>query len=175
MQAKVNGKTYDIELVEKDGNAVKIKLNGEIVDIDAVLTETGFCSILHNGHSYNAEVVNPSEGKYVITANFRRHEVELQNLRKKYIRSGAASDDDVQDCIKAPMPGKIIAVLVETGQAVKKGDPLLIIEAMKMQSTYSASQDATVETVEIAEGDSVLADQLLLTFRHDTNNEPITE
>ena len=45
MQAKINGKTYDIELVEKEGNNVKIKLNGEIIEIDATLTETGFCSI----------------------------------------------------------------------------------------------------------------------------------
>lgn len=167
MQAKINGKTYDIELVEKEGNIVKIKLNGEIIEVDATLTETGFCSILHNGHSYNSEVVNPSEGKYIITADFRRHEVELQNPRKKYIRNGGASDDEVQDCIKAPMPGKIIAVLVEKGSRVKKGDPLLIIEAMKMQSTYTASQDAIVESVEIAEGDSVLSDQLLITFKHD--------
>lgn len=158
MQAKVNGKTYDIELVEKEGNAVKVKLNGEIIEIDAVLTETGFCSILHNGHSYNAEVVNPAEGRYVITANFRRHEVELQNLHKKYLRNNTTAEENVQDCIKAPMPGKIIAVLVEKGQQIKKGVPLLIIEAMKMQSTYSASQDATIETVEVAEGDSVLSD-----------------
>lgn len=167
MQAKVNGNNYDIELVEKDGNAVRIKLNGEIIDVDAVLSETGFCSILHKDHSYNAEVVNQSEGKYVITADFRRYDVELQNLRKKYIRGGATAEEDVQDCIKAPMPGKIIAVLVEKGSFVKKGDSLLVIEAMKMQSTYTASQDATVETVEIAEGDSVSYDQLLITFRHD--------
>ncbi len=171
MHAKVNGNNYDIELVEKDGNAVRIKLNGEIIDIDAVLSETGFCSILHKGRSYNAEVVNQSEGKYVITADFRRYDVELQNLRKKYIRGGTTAEEDVQDCIKAPMPGKIIAVLVEKGSFVKKGDPLLIIEAMKMQSTYTASQDAIVETVEIAEGDSVLSDQLLITFRHDNDNE----
>lgn len=171
MQAKVKGNTYDIELVEKEGNAVKIKLNGEIIDIDAVLSETGFYSILHNGRSYNAEVVNSSEGKYVITADFRRYDVELQNLRKRYIRGGTSAEEEVQDCIKAPMPGKIIAVLVEKGCRVKKGDPLLIIEAMKMQSTYTASQDATVEAVEIVEGDSVLSDQLLITFRHDNDND----
>lgn len=166
MQAKVNGKTYDIELVSKEGNKVQVKLNGEIIDIDAVLTETGFCSLLHDGRSYNAECVNPSDGKYVITANFRRYEVELQNLRKKYMRGGTIDDDDIQDCIKAPMPGKIVSVLVAPGQEVKKGDALVVIEAMKMQSTYTASQDATVEKVEVDEGDAVLADQLLISFKH---------
>lgn len=165
MQAKINGKSYDIELVEKDGNNVRIKLNGEIIGIDATLTETGFCSILHNGHSYNAEVITAGEGKYTITADFHRYEVELQNPRKKYIRDGGSAEE-MQDCIKAPMPGKIIAVFVDKGSHIKKGDPLLVIEAMKMQSTYTASQDAIVESVEIAEGDSVLSDQLLITFKH---------
>ncbi|MGN1375030.1 MAG: acetyl-CoA carboxylase biotin carboxyl carrier protein subunit [Prevotella sp.] len=165
MQAKINQKSYDIELIEKEGNNVKIKLNGEIIEIDATLTETGFCSILHNGHSYNAEVVTHNEGKYIITADFRRYEVELQNPRKKYIRNDDFTQE-MQDCIKAPMPGKIIAVLVEKGSQVKKGEPLLIIEAMKMQSTYTASQDAIVESVVIKEGDTVQSDQLLITFKH---------
>ncbi|MCM1332781.1 MAG: acetyl-CoA carboxylase biotin carboxyl carrier protein subunit [Bacteroides sp.] len=166
MQAKVNDKIYDIELVSKDGNKVQLKINGKIIEIDVALTETGFCSILHNNHSYNAECVNPEDGKYIITANFRRYEIELQNLRKKYVRSDTSVDDYVQDCIKAPMPGKIMSVLVASGQMVKKGDALVVIEAMKMQSTYTASQDATVEKVEVEEGDAVLADQLLISFKH---------
>ncbi len=165
MQAKVNDKIYDINLVEKDGNKVQVKLNGELIDVDAVLTENGFCSILHAGRSYNAECVNPEEGKYVITTNFRRFEIELGNLRKRYMRT-AAQEDDVQDCIKAPMPGKIVKVFVDPGQEVKKGDALLVIEAMKMQSTYTASQDSIVEKVHVEAGDSVLSDFVLITFKH---------
>lgn len=166
MQAKVNEKTYDIELLEKNGDNVRIRLNGEVIEVDAVMTETGFCSIIHNGRSYNAECVNPSEGKYVITANFRRHEVELLNPRKKYLRGAAAAEEEAQDYINAPMPGKIVAVLVQPGIRVRKGEPLLIVEAMKMQSTYTASQDAVVESVEVNEGDAVLAGQRLVSFRH---------
>ncbi len=165
MQAKVNEKIYDIELVEKDGNKVLISLNGELVDVDAVLSENGFCSILYGGRSYNAECVNPEEGKYVITTNFRRFEIELGNPRKRYMRT-SAQEDDVQDCIKAPMPGKIVKVFVEPGQEVRKGDALLIIEAMKMQSTYTALQDSIVEKVNVGAGDSVLSDHVLITFKH---------
>ncbi len=165
MRAKVNDKIYDIELVEKDGNKVQINLNGELIDVDAVLTENGFCSILYDGRSYNAECVNPEEGKYVITTNFRRFEVELGNPRKRYMRT-ASQEDDVQDCIKAPMPGKIVKVFVKPGQEVNKGDALLVIEAMKMQSTYTASQDSIVEKVNVESGDSVLSDYVLITFKH---------
>ncbi len=165
MQAKVNDKIYDIELVEKNGNKVLIKLNGELIDVDAVLSENGFCSILYGGKSYNAECVNSDDGKYVITTNFRRFEIELGNPRKRYMRT-IYQEDDVQDCIKAPMPGKIVKVFVEPGQEVKKGDALLIIEAMKMQSTYTASQDSIIENVNIEAGDSVLSDYVLITFKH---------
>ncbi len=167
MQAKVNDKTYDIELLEKEGNIIRVKLNGEIIELDAVLTEQGYCSMLYNGRSYNAECVNSSEGKYTVTTNFRRYEVALDNLKKRYIRGGSAADDEVQDNIKAPMPGKIVKILVQPGQAVKEGDALIIIEAMKMQSTYTAAQDSIVDRVEVEEGEAVLTDQLLISFKHD--------
>lgn len=166
MQASINGKSYDIELVSKEGNYVQVKIDGEVIDLDVVMSETGFCSIIHNGKSYNSECVN-TEGKYIITANFRRYEVELQNPRKKYLRTGKGADDDVQDSIKAPMPGKVVEVFVKAGDLVKRGDPLLVIEAMKMQSTYTASQDATVKSVEVGQGDAVLGNQLLISFKHD--------
>lgn len=166
MQAKVNDKKYDIELVEKDGNKVIVKINGELIEVDAVLTENGFCSILHKDRSYNAECVNPEDGKYIITTNFRRFEIELGNPRKRYMRTDA-QENAAQDSIKAPMPGKIVKVLVESGQQVRSGDALIVIEAMKMQSTYTASQDSIVDKVYVEAGDSVLADKILITFRHD--------
>lgn len=168
MQAKVNGRTYDIELLSKEGNRVQVKLNGEVIDIDAVLSETGFCSIIHKDRSYNAECVNPAEGRYVVTSNFRRYEIDLNNPRKKYLRNSSCNDDDnAKDCIKAPMPGKVVSVMVKPGQMVKKGDPLVVMEAMKMQSTYTASQDAVVDKVSVEAGDAVLSGQTLISFEHD--------
>ena len=63
------------------------------------------------------------------------------------------------------MPGKLVKILVQSGSEVHKGEPLLVIEAMKMQTTYTASQDATVETVAVKEGDAVLTNQLLISFQ----------
>jgi acetyl/propionyl-CoA carboxylase alpha subunit len=59
------------------------------------------------------------------------------------------------DRIATPMPGKIIQVLVKAGDAVKKGQPLAVLEAMKMEHTLSAPADATVEAVAVAQGDQV--------------------
>lgn len=63
--------------------------------------------------------------------------------------------------VNAPMPGKILAVKVNAGQAVKKGDVLIVLEAMKMENDIVAPQDGTVASVSCAVGDQVEAGALL--------------
>ena len=65
---------------------------------------------------------------------------------------------------KAPMPGKILKVNVNAGAAVKKGDVLLVLEAMKMENEICAPQDGTVATVECAAGDSVESGKVLVSM-----------
>lgn len=165
MRAKIDNRIRDVEMISKDGNKVEISVDGKIYDIDVVMSESGFCSIIYEGRSYNAESVRHSEGKYSITTNFRHFDIELSNPQKKYLRGRQSSVDEVQETIISPMPGKVIKILVSEGIEVKQGDPLIVVEAMKMQSTYSAAQDAIVEKIHIEEGDSVLRDQLLITFK----------
>ena len=66
--------------------------------------------------------------------------------------------------VDAPMPGNIISVNVKPGQAVKKGDVLLILEAMKMENEIMAPVDGTVGTVSVAAGQTVQSGQQLLTI-----------
>lgn len=165
MRAKLDNRVRDVEMISKDGNKVEISVDGKIYDIDVVMSESGFCSIIHEGRSYNAESVKHSEGKYTITTNFRHFDIELSNPQKKYLRGRQSSIDEVQETITSPMPGKVIKIMVFEDMEVKQGDPLIVVEAMKMQSTYSAAQDAIVDKIHIQEGDSVLRDQLLITFK----------
>lgn len=168
MKAKIGDRSCEVELISKDENKVEISLDGKIYDIDVVLSESGFCSILHEGRSYNAESVRHSEGKYTITTNFRYFDIELSHPQKKYLRGRqSAAEEEVQETITSPMPGKIIKVMVSEGVEVKQGDPLIVVEAMKMQSTYTAAQNAVVEKIHVEEGDSVARDQLLISFKTD--------
>jgi biotin carboxyl carrier protein len=66
--------------------------------------------------------------------------------------------------VKSPMPGNIIKVNVKPGQAVKKGDVLVVLEAMKMENDVCAPQDGTVASVEVAQGATVETDALLVTL-----------
>lgn len=66
--------------------------------------------------------------------------------------------------IKAPMPGTVVNVVVSAGQAVKAGDDLVFIEAMKMETPVKAPQDGTVATVNVAKGESVDSGKVLVTL-----------
>ncbi len=165
MKARIDNRLREVEMISKDGNKVEISVDGKIYDIDVVMSESGFCSIIHEGRSYNAESVRHSEGKYSITTNFRHFDIELSNPQKKYLRGRQSAADEVQETITSPMPGKIIKIMVTEEMEVKQGDALIVVEAMKMQSTYSAAQNATVEKIHVTEGDSVSRDQLLISFK----------
>ena len=78
----------------------------------------------------------------------------------------AAAPAGAQGAVKvnAPMPGKILKVNVNAGAAVKKGDVLLVLEAMKMENEICAPQDGTVATVECSVGDSVETGKVLVSM-----------
>ncbi len=66
--------------------------------------------------------------------------------------------------VKAPMPGTVVNVVVSAGQAVKSGDDLVFIEAMKMETPVKAPQDGTVATVEVSKGEAVDSGKVLVTL-----------
>ena len=68
------------------------------------------------------------------------------------------------NAIKAPMPGNVIKVNVKAGDAVKKGDVLCVLEAMKMENDIMAPADGTVATVDVAAGQAVQTDAVLVTL-----------
>ena len=75
----------------------------------------------------------------------------------KPVAAGAAT-------ISAPMPGKVLEVKVKAGDAVKAGDVLMILEAMKMQSNYKVTSDCRIKEILVQEGDSITGDQTLITL-----------
>ena len=66
--------------------------------------------------------------------------------------------------LKAPMPGLIVAIRVQPGQVVQKGDPLLVLEAMKMENILKAPADAVVKAIRVGLRDNVQKGQVLISF-----------
>ena len=92
--------------------------------------------------------------KFNVTVNGTAYDVEVNEV-KAAAPAAAAPVPAGAETVKAPMPGKILSVAVSAGQAVKKGETLLILEAMKMQNEIAAPHDAVVSEVRVSANQTV--------------------
>ena len=126
-------------------------------------------NITVNGEVYEVEVEEMGEEGTIVTPQPRRAapaqaaKPAAKPVSKPAARKAAPSAGSVS--ISAPMPGVILDVRVSEGQAVKNGDVLLILEAMKMENEVMAPQDGTIESVSIAKGSNVNAGDVMIVIK----------
>ena len=111
--------------------------------------------------------------KYIVTLNGKNYEVEVNEtdavITNVTTAQGAAPapvaapSADGNKCV-SPMPGTILKVLVSQGQAVKAGDVLFILEAMKMENEITAEFDGTVKQILVSNGTVVKTDDVLALY-----------
>ena len=123
-------------------------LNGETVDLDIVATGTDAYHVLHNGKSYRIRVieVNAAEKKLTIRVNGRDYALEVKDrfdLLLNQLGLSNLSASKIND-IKAPMPGLVLKINVTEGQTITKGEPVLVLEAMKMENVLRAERRGVV-------------------------------
>lgn len=133
----------------------------------AEIREGGF-HVLKDTVSYNAEVVKAhlSDKSFTVKVNGKLMEVKVQDkfdLLLQQLGLSQANGTQPKD-LKAPMPGLILDIKVTDGQAVLKGDAVIILEAMKMENVIKAPADGTVKTVKVKKGDNVEKNQVLIVF-----------
>ncbi len=90
------------------------------------------------------------------------HQLSYRHPMVRLADAGQASADDV---IRAPMPGSLVALKVAEGATVARGDPLLVMESMKMETTIAAPRDAVVEAIHVSERQTFDRDAVLITFQ----------
>ena len=124
--------------------------------------------ILYQDRSYQAEVVNADyESKaFTFRINHRHYQVQVQDQFDLLLeRMGFNQANTIRiGQVKAPMPGLILDIRVKPGDAVQKGDPILILEAMKMENIIKSPGDGQVKAVKVQKGDHVEKSQVLLEF-----------
>lgn len=163
-KVKVNDHyNFDIE-----ADKSRVKVNGEVVDVDRIALSQGLSHVLYQHKSYNVEIVEQDkENKTVaIKVNGRLYTVSVADqydLLLQQLGLDNLQTNKVKE-IKAPMPGLVLSVLVVPGQEVKKGDNLLVLEAMKMENIIKSSTDGVVKSVQIMQGDKVEKNTILLQF-----------
>jgi biotin carboxyl carrier protein len=120
--------------------------------------EPGIYSVLIAGRSYEARI---EEGAVAIDGH--RIEVEVRDPRQ-FRRGAAAHGAEGLASVTAPIPGKVIRLLVEPGAQVTSGQPLMVIEAMKMQNEMRAPRSGRVASIPVREGETVAAGEVLATI-----------
>jgi biotin carboxyl carrier protein len=155
LQVGVNGKKT-VEVSNEDAGYV---LNGQAVDFDLQLQPNGLISVLKDGKSYTAILENLDRKSKEVTVSVDGQTYKM-TLREPIDQLLSNMGMDLKarskaDSVKAPMPGMVLKVLVAPGQEVKKGDGLVILEAMKMENVLKAAEDGTVKAIKVGERTAV--------------------
>lgn len=136
--------------------------------LDVVALEKSKFHILKNHKPYKAEVLSADflAKKYSIKVNNNIYEVAISNDLDLLIESMGIErgKSKVVNAIKAPMPGLILEINVSVGQEVKENDPLLILEAMKMENSFLSPRNGIIKSIAVEKGNAVDKGQLLIEF-----------
>ena len=144
----------------------EMKIADHIHSWDLRQLPDGTYHILANGKSYNAilEEIDRTTKTLKLRINDNSYRLAIQEpidqLLKKMGLNIAKSNK--VEAIKAPMPGLVLKILVIEGQEIKKGEPVLILEAMKMENVFKAPADATVKAIKVAERKAVEKGEVLI-------------
>jgi biotin carboxyl carrier protein len=163
MKAIIN-KANTITVEEKTGGAISINdklFNGDIKQVGPYSY-----NIIYNGESMNVEVLvsDAKSKKHQLKINGKVVDIQLEDKYDELLKKlgmDAASSQKIGD-LKAPMPGLVVNIPVAEGDVIKKGDVLLILEAMKMENALKAVADATVKKIMVKTGQAVEKNQVLI-------------
>lgn len=175
MKVKVGNNIKEISLVKKEDNKVEILVDDKTYNLDIVMAENGLCSIItEDGHSYNAEL-KPSNNNqnYTVSVAFNTFPVEI--ISPYQYGGKKAKSNEKQDKIFSPMPGKVIRILVKEGDYVEAGSPVIVIEAMKMQSEYKVKDNCIVKKILVNEGENIAGNQSLIELEEAPESEEETK
>lgn len=164
----INGKQSLKTELNIHKNTFKGMLDGKEVNGDFVKINNHQYHLLHNGQSYNIDVVkiNHEEKTIVLRINSRKYNLQLKDKYDELLHNlgmDAMASKKVND-IKAPMPGMVLNILVQEGAEVKKGEALLVLEAMKMENIIKSPCDGVVKRIAATKGTAVEKNQLLIQF-----------
>ena len=172
MEIQLGNRIADVTLLSKEGNKVSVEVDGKVYNVDICMFANGRCSILNDGISYDPFIIHePGSKHYSVSLNYSTYDIDILDSQAKYMKmrkKGAVEKQNEK--IVSPMPSKVIKILAEEGQRLKAGEVAIVIEAMKMQSSILVTEDCTVQSVCCKVGDSVMAEQVLMTLKVDESD-----
>ena len=153
-------KKHTVEL-EPFGNGYSFAVDGQPVHADAALVAPGIVSVLIGGHAFEVHVTPSQDGMVKLQSGPHEIAAEQPDPRAWQRRRHGALDAEGRQQVMAPMPGKVIRLLVNAGDDVEAGQGLVVVEAMKMQNEIRSPKKGNVERLPVKEGQAVNAGEIL--------------
>ena len=147
--------------LERVVGAWRITLDGTRVDADVAEVEPGVFSVLLRGASHEVRVTPRGDGMLTAQSGNDEFAVEVADPRAWRGRRHGGVEAEGRQQITAPMPGKVVRVLVRVGDEVEAGQGLVVVEAMKMQNEVRSPKSGIVERLMAKEGQPVNAGEVL--------------
>lgn len=164
-------KTFSIIVNDQKQKSISIRkgeiaVDGKVFDADVSRISDKEFHIIRNLRSYNVVVtgINRKEKTVTMMVNGTKYHAALKDRLDDLLRSMGMDKAITQKIseVKAPMPGLVLRVMAEAGKVIKKGEPILVLEAMKMENILKSSADAVVKKVSVVKGDKVEKNQVLV-------------
>jgi biotin carboxyl carrier protein len=159
----VENKEYLVDVLDDK----HISVNGKVyeVDFESVVGQPVY-SLIVDGRSHEG-YVRPGDDAWQVLLRGRLFPVSVVDEREKRLRTAAGGGvaETGEFHLKAPMPGLVVAIPVEEGQVIEKGQVLLVLESMKMQNELKAPRDGVIHRIKVKAGESVEQKQSLLSVQ----------
>jgi biotin carboxyl carrier protein len=155
----IDGKNYRLELNQFDGRW-QCHLDGREVQMDAILSRRDVLSVIIDGKSYEVKRERTATDLHLWVGPVR-YAAELRDPRSLRSRKGSDADEKGPRKLIAPMPGKVVRVLVAEQAQVEAGQGIVVVEAMKMQNEIKSPKAGVVHKLVASEGGAVNAGDVL--------------
>lgn len=159
LRLKIGGRARTVKIKAADSR-MEFSLDGRGVAADAIEIEENVFSILLAGEAFEVRVERSAQGAWV-HVDGRKYAAEMDDPRQWRRGGGGAAGNEGRQNVVAPMPGKVIRVLVQAGSSVEAGQGLFVVEAMKMQNEVKSPKQGKVERISAKEGQAVNAGDVL--------------
>ena len=161
LNAEVGGEKFSVE-VRREGERVFAEVGGRRYELEARAVGAGEYLLVHEGRVYECRVDGRAGGAPVtVSAGAVEYEVTLTDPKHLRGAAGAHGPEAGRAQVVAPMPGKVVRVLVEAGQQVEVGQGVVVVEAMKMQNELKSPKGGTVSELRAETGATVNAGDVL--------------
>jgi biotin carboxyl carrier protein len=155
------GKPRVVEFIQQDG-VWKVSLDNLPLDANAVEVAPNIFSVLLNGESHQIRIAPRPDGTLTLHTGLAEYHAEVTDPRSWRGRRHGTVEAEGRQQITAPMPGKVVRLLVKQGDFVEAGQGLLVVEAMKMQNEIRSPKGGKIEKLLAKEGQPVNAGEVLL-------------